>query len=388
MWITRVNRDYLKFYREVPLSWALSLTRTRRRPRQSTTDVLILNPCLIGEFATSVPALSDFIQRNLGIAIDLMVSPPLRALAERIRDVRHVFVARSLNERPGEMAVGRQDVGSYRLVLVLRISSDSYRMARCIPAQNVRTNAWPFLRYGVHLAHCMRRRKTPRRWAEINFEMLGGAARSIEWEEMFNFNVTDQRVLEALPVLSGSELKVLVHTAASWVMNRWPLDNWCELLRQLRPLRNIRFIFVGEGAEALADYAYVASRLPFRIESLIGETRIEELLLIMRQCDFFIGVDSGPANLAHLANLRSIKLLGPAPHMYTPPDARDIVIDKSNGREILERFIRKKNPIIETITPAEVREAFVALLRCGGAPGLPRDHDCGKPAGRTLRTAG
>jgi ADP-heptose:LPS heptosyltransferase len=86
-------------------------------------------------------------------------------------------------------------------------------------------------------------------------------------------------------------------------------------------------------------------------------------MLVLRECDYFIGVDSGPRNLAHVADLPSVTLLGPAPHMFAPSNPRDIVIDHSGGRKVYDRIFCQDKPLIETITPLEVRDAFAQVRR-------------------------
>ncbi|MDQ1266589.1 MAG: heptosyltransferase, partial [Bacteroidota bacterium] len=52
-------------------------------------------------------------------------------------------------------------------------------------------------------------------------------------------------------------------------------------------------------------------------------------LLFIRQCDFFIGIDSGPRHIAHLLDLPSISLLGPGPKSFAPLNNNGKVIDKA-----------------------------------------------------------
>lgn len=372
-----VNWDYLKFYQEIPISWALSLTRTRRPADPDTRDVLIVNPCLVGEFAASALAMGDFIRRNPGRAIDLVVSPPLRALAERIRGVRRVYVARSLYQRRNEGGRDEgdraaQEVGSYHRVMAMRASVDAYRLMRRIRTGEMRTNARRLISYGWHLSRCMRLRRTPRSWSEVCFGMLGGTPVPLGFDDIFAFGEDERLAAAARPELRGSGRRILIHTNASWITKCWPLDNWVALLARLHALADIVFVFVGHGAEAEREHAYIAARLPFRTESLIGEIGLHDLLLVMRHCDYFLGVDSGPANLAHLADLPSVKLLGPAPHMYNPPNARDIAVDRSNGRGILEHYLAVRNPIVERITVDDAYDAFAALFATVSAAPGPR----------------
>jgi ADP-heptose:LPS heptosyltransferase len=110
------------------------------------------------------------------------------------------------------------------------------------------------------------------------------------------------------------------------------------------------------------DYESIAASLPFKMYSLIDAADWLALVLAFRLGDYFIGIDSGPRNLAHLADLPSITLLGPGPHMYTPPNPRDIILDHSNGRGLYQRFFhKKKSCFIDKITPTEVVDAFKEL---------------------------
>jgi len=101
--------------------------------------------------------------------------------------------------------------------------------------------------------------------------------------------------------------------------------------------------------------------LDFEIYSIIGEIDLRDLLVVMRKSSYFIGIDSGPANIAHLCNLRSISIMGAGPHMYLPYNKLDIVIDKSHGAGLYQRFFRKKRGFIDKITTDEVFSAFEKL---------------------------
>lgn len=140
-------------------------------------------------------------------------------------------------------------------------------------------------------------------------------------------------------------------------MKKWDTDKWVELLNRVRRLGDVRFIFVG-GAEDADDYSEIASKLQFPLHSLIGRINLLQLLLVLRQSDYFIGTDSGPRNMAHLADTRSVAILGPGPHFYMPWSRKDVVIDTSRGRGLYQMFFTKKNGFIHQITADEVYEAF------------------------------
>lgn len=355
----KVNVDYLNLYQEIPLFCALTLGNFFRKKRiQKTGNMLIVNTCLIGEFAASVPAIRDYIERNGNVVVDLMVSPPLSPLAERIRGVRNVYVARSLYGRRNEKMerVGRE-FAAYDEIFVMRISSDAFRLIRGISFGAIRTGLLEYSGYAIHLWGSLINRKAPKQWMELNFEMLGGKSRNLPFDEIFQFRESDYVDTARLEALQTTEKKVIVHTGAGWVMKKWDTDKWIELLNRVRRLGDIRFIFVG-GAEDAGDYFKIASKLQLPPYSLIGTTNLLQLLLVLRQSDYFIGTDSGPRNMAHLAGIRSVAILGPGPHFYMPWDKRDIVIDKSRGRGLYQMFFAKKNGFIHQITVDEVYDAF------------------------------
>ncbi len=241
-------------------------------------------------------------------------------------------------------------------------------MIKKVPHQSLETGLSSFLYYGLHLCASVVVGKTPRTWREINCEMLKVPMRDVDFEEMFDFSSEAVARIRALPVFNKNETTIAVHTGASWTMNHWPTSNWVELLKKINAEKKVRFIFLGSGSEK-EDFDYIASQLPFPIYSLIGTLDIKDLTLVLRQSDYFIGIDSGPANLAHLAGIKNIWLLGPAPHMFGPPNESSVLIDHSGGRHVWERFFAKKNSVIASITPAEVYDAFKTLSRRQDARG-------------------
>jgi ADP-heptose:LPS heptosyltransferase len=77
----------------------------------------------------------------------------------------------------------------------------------------------------------------------------------------------------------------------------------------------------------------------------------------MRMADYFIGIDSGPRNMAHLADLRSISLFGPGIRDFMPLSRKDIVIDKSNPMAT-SLFHYSRESSMKKISAEEVFEAF------------------------------
>lgn len=357
----RVNLEYLNLYQEIPLFCALSLRSLFRKRAQKTGRLLVVNTCLIGEFAASLPALRDFILRNPEHTVDLIVAPLLKPLAERIKGVGRIYVARSLYGRDSEGITAQSQVfDAYDRIIVMRISIDVYRLVKDIVAGEVRTGLKEYSGYALHLWGSLLRRRAPKQWMELNFEMLGGVPRRLSFDEIFTFTPEDYASVKKLDALQTREKKVIIHTGANWSMKHWDTDKWAALLARVHELGDLRCIFIG-GREDEADYARVSAQLDFPLFSLIGKTDLLQLLLVLRASDYFIGVDSGPRNMAHLAELPSVCIFGPGPHFYLPPDPRDIVIDKSRGRGLFQMFFASSRGFISRISVEEVASAFNQL---------------------------
>ena len=85
-------------------------------------------------------------------------------------------------------------------------------------------------------------------------------------------------------------------------------------------------------------------------------------MLILRLSDYFIGIDSGPRNMADIANLPNIGLLGPGPKFFMPMNKDSIVIDKSNCR-CTQLFCYKKETCMQKIKVDDVLKGFKKLLK-------------------------
>lgn len=328
--------------------------------RESKERILIVNPCLIGDFAASIPAISDFIKKNTDKKIDIVVSPPLKELALKVRGIENVYAAESIFNRSSENSEHTIEKipEYYDEIMFLRASPGIFKILKHTSASKIRTGAKFFSKYGIHLLISIILRRKPKQWSEINFEMLGREPRNVPFEEIFEFQAEDYEKIKKFKEINFASIKIIIHTGSSWPMMHWENDKWINLLEKINEFGKFEFIFVGSGEKDTKDYIYISASLNFKTISLISKTNILELVMLMRSSEYFIGIDSGPANIAHLSGLRSVVIYGPGPHMFMPCDPNDIVIDKSRSRGLYQRFFTKKGGFIQKITPEETFEAF------------------------------
>ena len=158
---------------------------------------------------------------------------------------------------------------------------------------------------------------------------------------MFQFSESDHADVARLEALQTPQIKIIVHTGAGWVMKKWIPTNGLNFSTGC-DVSAAYASFSSGGAEDADDYAVIAAKLKFPAYSLIGTINLLQLLLVLRQSDYFIGTDSGPRNMAHLADTRSVAILGPGPHFYMPWDTRDIELDASRPRTVSDVLFKKK----------------------------------------------
>ena len=326
-------------------------------------SILIMNTCLIGEFVASLFAIESFIKEKKA-PVDIIVSPPQKSMAEKVRGIRNVYIAKSNYGRgfEGDSKENKLNLKKYKEIIVLRSSEEGYNLIKDIDTEKIKTSLKYFILYGLHLFKNLVLRKTPKQWKDLNFKMLNVKERDLNFEDIFKFEKKDFEKIDKLNEIKTKQKIILLHVASNWPMKNWKIKKWIELLKKIKKnYPNYRFVFLGSG-EDINIFKKIKLQLNFKIYSLINKIDLKDLLLVMRRSDYFIGIDSGPMNVAHLCNLRSISIMGPGPHMYLPYNKLDIVIDKSNGRGLYQRFFKKKEGgFIDKITVNEAFSAFKKL---------------------------
>jgi ADP-heptose:LPS heptosyltransferase len=197
---------------------------------------------------------------------------------------------------------------------------------------------------------------------EINFEILGEKYRHIDFKDIFSFSKSEFKKVRSLPALKGGGKRILIHTGGSslWPIKLWENEKWAELIKKINSFGNFRFIFVGIGDEEKV-FKDIQKRLDFKVYSLINGLDIKDLTIAMRLSDFFIGIDSGPRNMAHLADLPSLCLPLIGPKFLMPPNKRDVVI-KVNCK-CPGFFCYRKKTCLERVSAQEAFIKFKELLR-------------------------
>lgn len=358
-----INLDEFRIAGEIPLLIKLRLKQLFKTETATGRRVLIIDTCIIGDFIATLPALWTFIQRTRA-EVDLIVSPPVKPIAESIKGVRKVFTAKSIYNRSIEKQNERMTLPhEYDRVLVLRISPDAYQLLNHVSYSELTTYDIPFLKYFAHLVWNIFRKKEVTQWRDVNFEMAGieKPGRDLEFDDIFSVSEAEYGRVKELSEMQGTRKRVVIHTGSGWRVKLWDNEKWIEAIRYISRLGEFDFIFVGGGEHEARSFEYIQQRLDFKLRSLINKVDLKTTLLVMRLSDYFIGIDSGPRNMAHLADLRSITLLGPAPKNFMPVNNLDVVIDKFTCR-CKSLFYFHKVSAIHNISADDVVNGFKRLL--------------------------
>jgi ADP-heptose:LPS heptosyltransferase len=364
----RINYGDLKIAKEIYPLIKIRLKRIKKlllnNEIKNEGRTLVVNTCIIGDFLSYLPALRTYTKKN-NITFDILVSPTVKPLAEKIKGVNRVFVAKSSYNRDTEHNNQEQQSipQEYDLIIVLRLSQEAYDLIKNIKYEEIITSDIVFLKYIFHLAKNSLLKKEVKQSREIIFETLGikETNKNNELYDLFNFNSSDYNFIKIIPEMKGRDKKILIHTGSGWKVKLWKNENWAELLKMINELGKFRFIFIGRTEEEKRVFESIQKNLNFKVYSLIDKVNLKELFLIMKKSDYFIGVDSGPRNLAHYANLRSISLLNPAAvNNFMPFSEKDIVIEKPH-RLPANLFNFNKRSNMEKISTEEVLESFKKL---------------------------
>ena len=345
---------------------------SRNNNKKETGKILVICTCIIGDFLSYLPAIRELIKKNHGKRVDMIVSPLLRSLAEKINGIGKIFVAKSAYNRSVEARSKQRKQavqGKYDSLVIMRISRESYRMIKDIDFSDIMVPDLMFARYLLHLAKNMLIKRPIKQSREFGFELIGlkkpleQIDKDIDLKDIFIFTKKEREKIARMPELKTKDKIVLIHTGSGWREKLWSNDKWIVLIKKVNQLGKFRFIFVGATQQEEEAFREIKNRLDFKVYSVIGKNSLRELFLFMEKSDYLIGIDSGPRNLSHLADMRSVTIRGPGTY-FKPLDKRDIVIDRLKGLST-NPFFPDKDARVDNINVEEVLAAFKKIMKKG-----------------------
>ncbi len=121
---------------------------------------------------------------------------------------------------------------------------------------------------------------------------------------------------------------IVIHVGGGWVYRRWSEAKWIELINilQRRPYDSI-MVIGGMGERDILNR--IESAVIYKSSVQFKITTLKDMIMYIDQCTLFIGLDSGPMNLAACLNKKIIALFGPGDSsMWQPLNAEGSFIQK------------------------------------------------------------
>jgi ADP-heptose:LPS heptosyltransferase/glycosyltransferase involved in cell wall biosynthesis len=157
-------------------------------------------------------------------------------------------------------------------------------------------------------------RGSPKHEVEYQLDLLrflGGRPQSSGLETWTDASDEDAAgKIIAGPGLSDGGPLVALAPGARWSFRRWPPDRFAELGAWLQDEFRARIlILAGKSERPVANL--IESRLRGgRTANLAGRTTLRQMAAILKRCDLFIGIDSGPMHVAAAAGIPTVGLFG------------------------------------------------------------------------------
>ena len=128
--------------------------------------------------------------------------------------------------------------------------------------------------------------------------------------------------------IAPKEYLIGVNLGTTWRTKRWSLENFAEVVTQVRKRFDARILLTGSTAEiplgeALKQVAKVETI------NLIGKTTLMQLGALIESCDLYLTCDSGPMHIAAAVETPTVALFGPtSPIRHGPYGENHQVIEK------------------------------------------------------------
>lgn len=105
---------------------------------------------------------------------------------------------------------------------------------------------------------------------------------------------------------------ILIAPYSNWHERQYPRDNFIRLIDQLLEVANCKIIIVGSPSKKEINFnkSVIEKYKTNRIINLTGKTNILEMNYLIKNCNLYIGNDSGPSNIAYITAPKSLVFFG------------------------------------------------------------------------------
>jgi len=308
--------------------------------------IIIVKLDHIGDVVLSIPALRKIRQLLPDAQIDILCGPWAKELLERLPEIDKVFTHEFFNVQSG---LGYLEEKENREAMIRRLQQEKYDLA-------VNLRKFPDTReLTPHLADfslvfsddsasetishplpgIWRRRGDIVKWS-IKDQLLS-LANALEFDETLNGEVSvspgTRDKVEAL--LGGnpffqSDFIIGIHVGSGDSNRKWPLEHFADLCLLIHETTPANILLLGSAEEELDNQTIIgAVKEKDRIRSVAGIFSLIEFFHLVKNCDYFIGNNSGPAHIAGLQGVSTLVIFGsrhPSPEWA--PVGNSLVVER------------------------------------------------------------
>lgn len=326
------------------------------------------------------PAVSLIAETHPNADIHWVVAEPFAPILSYHAAVskRVVFPRRNFFSPVGGFAVARSFLaglraGDYDLVIDFQGLMRSAAIARWAASSKVAGFASPkerICRWGYH-----RRVEVPENLhaVEKNWRLAAGAvdipppgaARWFPWPAITENVNSAERGLERKGVALDASLIALV-PGARWPTKKWPSSFFRRVVKLVTDgVESVRFVILGDRADVETGEEILGDDLRERVVSLAGETRLGEMVEILRRCRLLLTNDSGPMHVAAALNVPVFALFGPTRPDWTGPYGSGHVVFQSDLDCIhcLKRYCPKGDSGVECHERIDAEDVAAAIIK-------------------------
>jgi ADP-heptose:LPS heptosyltransferase len=133
-------------------------------------------------------------------------------------------------------------------------------------------------------------------------------------------------------------VRIAICLGASHERKRWLVENFDQVIEQIRRSHTVQFVVVGSKSET-----HLVEQLRSSVISSVGATTLRECAAIMEQCDLYVGNDTGPMHIAAAMGLPIVAVSchpqdasldsSYAPNRFGPKSNNSLVLQPSNLKD-------------------------------------------------------
>jgi ADP-heptose:LPS heptosyltransferase len=335
----------------------LPFTLVQRATQKPTKKILLIEPFQMGDVLSLSPLIAPILKKFSGAEIFILTKNSSGSILEydsRIKEVIKLdfpwsdygfkenklsriasMLKRALLLRSYRFDLGIDTRGDVRSQILLALVGCQKRIGYL---NYLHSNI--YLK-GLLLTDSLLKSKYKHRYL-WNLELL--TKLGIEETELFPIQFPSFVPDRISPLTQDRKKHIVIHIGGGWEYKRWSETKWAKLIDSLRgQSRNDIVVIAGPGEREVIERIKVAMGANESDRSLEFKiTTLEEMIGLVNQCQQFIGLDSGPMNLAVCLNKKIVALFGPGDStMWKPLNEGAKFIHK------VEKF--SCNPCMQTV---------------------------------------